>query len=280
MTKQEKSIHDFDKWMYEKGFSPATRRTYIEGVRDFFQRGFKKTDQQTVLQYKATLMEAYNHYKKKSPLSSATVNIRVCALNSYSHFMGNEDVNVKLIVIQEKQFASPDSLNLANYNKLLEGLRKDDPLWYLRVRLLATTGMRIAEAVQISFENLRNRSCAVIGKGEKERTIFFSSSFRKDCEQIIKDNSGPVFYKDGMVMTSGHIRYKLHSFRRRYHIRCRLNPHGFRHFFATQYYENDRQHNLRTIQSILGHSSIKTTGHYVLMTYERVSKRISRVIKW
>jgi len=145
------------------------------------------------------------------------------------------------------------------------------------IELLYVAGLRIDELVKIDIEdiNLGARTLYIFGKGRKERLLYISSD---EVIILIKDyltirNSIPTetsalilnkFGKRLSVYSIGNIfkeYFKLASISRNF------TPHCLRHTMATMLMENGAD--VRSVQEILGHSSISTTEIYLAVTKQR-----------
>jgi len=276
MTK-EKELEAFELWMLTKNFTSQTRTAYRDSVKDFFRRGFGQNPKpEDVYQYKGLLMQATKR-RSKDTLTPATINVRISGINAYCRYKGIP-VSLKRLKIVEKFYLEDDAISMKDYERFLSGLLSmGETKWYMRIRFLACTGVRIAEAKQVTYKNLRGRSFSILGKGEKSRPVFVPASFRRECEQYYGPDNEFLFEN----LTQEQIRYKMKFYAKKCCIwKSNMHPHAFRHFFATQYYLHDRTHDLRQLQSLLGHSSIETTARYLKKPVIGVSRKISAIVNW
>lgn len=170
----------------------------------------------------------------------------------------------------------PDSLTSEQLRSLLnvpQDLRGRTALW-----LLATSGIRIAELVelQIANVNLTKREATVFGKGSKERIVIFSPKTATLLREYIGERkSGPVFTnKHGQQITPRFFQYELRAWGEAAGI-ARLHPHMLRHTFATK--ALDETGDIQFVQTMLGHKDISTTTRYVGAATKRLHKAYSSV---
>ena len=133
----------------------------------------------------------------------------------------------------------------------------------LLIAIFVNTGLRITEACSIQRENLDLKECKikVMGKGRKERMIFFSPAVGDLLKEYISTQSEGqkyLFPADNKLGYQG-IRSLEKTFRRlckRLGIKP-ITPHQLRHYFATHALKNGAR--IEVISRLLGHSSVAIT---------------------
>jgi integrase/recombinase XerD len=177
----------------------------------------------------------------------------------------------------------PKSLSEADVEALLAAPDTDDPLG-LRDRtmleVLYATGLRVSELVGLTLQqvNLRQGSMRVFGKGNKERLIPLGEEAINWLERYVKEARGllqnglasdvlfPSLRGTEMTRQTFWHRIKLHA-----QVACidkPLSPHTLRHAFATHLLNHGAD--LRTVQMLLGHSSLSTTQIYTHIARARL----------
>ncbi len=163
----------------------------------------------------------------------------------------------------------------------LQGLRD-----YAMLRTLYSTGLRISELVALNLEhiNLDTREFRVVGKGRKQRIVFLSDDAADaiaDYVKARKDDFKPLFLSHGRTRNmSGSsedekrrisptmVQYLVRRYGRRAGLIKPVTPHKLRHSFATELLRNGAD--IRSVQEMLGHSSITTTQIYTHLTNQRL----------
>ena len=147
--------------------------------------------------------------------------------------------------------------------------------------LLFSTGLRISELTGLNRGdvNLTRREFMVRGKGQKDRPVFISQSAADAVQDYLderKDKLPALFLNNSrnqpMVGTSGDYRRLtprsieriINKYVRAAGITKHVSPHTLRHSFATDLLMNGAD--LRSVQSLLGHSNISTTQIYTHVT--------------
>lgn len=138
-----------------------------------------------------------------------------------------------------------------------------DPRMKLWLMLAAGAGLRVSEIAGLEATDiLRAKEPWVIhavGKGQKERYVDCHPKVKAALEEYGVPRRGPLFYAStGRPYTGQRISAMMCAFLDRHDIADR--PHSLRHWFATSALEAGAD--LRTVQELLGHSSINTTAIY------------------
>ena len=137
------------------------------------------------------------------------------------------------------------------------------------VCLLYSTGCRVSEIVGLNRDDidLRNRECRVLGKGNKERKVFFDSVAAMVIADYLKERSDdwPALFigKGTHRLHSGGIRLMLHRVQANAHIDTNVHPHRFRRTLATNL--TSRGMPVQEVARILGHEKLDTTLKYICL---------------
>ena len=162
-----------------------------------------------------------------------------------------------------------DTNNLTNFKRSL--LIRDSAL----LDLLISTGIRIGEAASITLDDIihSERTILIHGKGRKQRLIYISSPVTWERLNLLikrrkKVNGHYLFTNSkGQPLSI----YGIESIYKKYAEKAKINtkstPHYLRHTFATNLLANGAD--LRSVQEILGHSSVSTTQIYTEVTTNR-----------
>jgi len=119
---------------------------------------------------------------------------------------------------------------------------------------------------------LNNKSIVVTGKGNKTRIVFFNDVCDKYLRRYLNEIRGfstddyLIINKDGKGITTRGIRLIVDKVIKNTSIIKNISPHVIRHTFATHLLNNGCD--LLTVQELLGHSSISTTGIYTHVSME------------
>lgn len=151
-----------------------------------------------------------------------------------------------------------------------------NPLEHALARGLLATGCRISELVGLRIDhlNLPAREAIVMGKGARERVVFFTEDVAQAFRTLIGERrTGYLFEVHSVPLTKG-AGYRI--MRRMSYRACVsvINPHRLRHAFATQLLRNGAD--LREVQELLGHKSILSTQRYTHISRPQLREAYDR----
>lgn len=184
----------------------------------------------------------------------------------------------------------PHALRPAEIETLLQQPDCDTPLGLRDAALLETlysTGMRVSELVALTVRDVTDcrGPLRVVGKGQKERTVFLGRAAREmlglyvaharpqllQASRKAKTASEALFLnKNGTPLSDRSVRTLVEKYVSAAALEHKITPHGLRHSFATHLLENGAD--LRAVQELLGHASLSTTQIYTHVTREQLKK--------
>ncbi len=150
------------------------------------------------------------------------------------------------------------------------------------IELLFSAGLRVSELASLDIQNinLKTQEFSIIGKGSKMRVVFISDSAKKALEEYLKkrvDIDPALFIRtnkigfqkeDDLRLTPRSIQRIVKYYSQKAGIIKDVHPHTFRHSFATDLLANGAD--IRSVQAMLGHSSITTTQVYTHITNQKL----------
>ena len=148
--------------------------------------------------------------------------------------------------------------------------------------LLYGCGLRISEALNLNYDDIDNEDHILIkGKGDKERIVPMMEyikngimSYIAECPKEIRAED-PLFIGKRMNRLSPRIiQYALEKIRNSLSLPETATPHALRHSFATHLLDSGGD--LRTIQELLGHSSLSTTQKYTKVETKKLYEAYSK----
>ncbi|KHE73145.1 tyrosine-type recombinase/integrase [Halobacillus sp. BBL2006] len=172
----------------------------------------------------------------------------------------------------------PKAMNEESIETLRESC--ETPLEHAIIEVFFTTGCRIGEVARLQRGAIdwEDRSMKVIGKGDKEREVYFTvkcAIWLKKYFNSRKDTNTSLFVTERKYKSEGgqprpmsiaQLRWVVKRIARRAGIE-NVYPHKLRHSYATHLLNNDAP--LEVIQSFLGHSKLETTRIYAELSGER-----------
>ena len=143
--------------------------------------------------------------------------------------------------------------------------------------LIYAAGLRISEALQLNIIDVEGlETIRIIGKGKKIREIPLIESAQiaikqlLDCKKSLPKNSPLFLGIKGKRLNSRQVQKTIEEIRNKLSLPKSLTPHTLRHSFATHLLE--RGVDLRTLQELLGHSSLSTTQGYTAVNMKTIHK--------
>lgn len=224
------------------------------------------------------LLEYYNNLH----LKNLSVRRKISSLKGFYKYlcrMGKiEDNPFSYVTLPKKEKKLPQYLN---YNEVIEIFDTIDISNLLGLRnrlimeLLYATGIRVSELVNIKINDINDdRSIVVTGKGDKSRIVFFNEITKNILDKYLKESKEKrksdylILNNNGKGITTRGIRLIMNKIIKETSIIKNVHPHILRHTFATHLLNNGCD--LLTVQELLGHASISTTGIYTHVTTEHI----------
>lgn len=233
-----------------------------------------------------------NRYKNDNDeeLSTITQSYHLIALRGFLHYLSNRDIpslapdKIVLPKVSRKQVTFLYKDEISRLLQLIDtssiqGLR-DRAI----IELLFSSGLRISELVNLDRDhiNMKRREFMVRGKGQKDRPVFISNVAADHVNEYLeaRDDSLPALFisysRNVTPDTSGNyrrltarsIQRMLTRYARLAGITKHVSPHTMRHSYATDLLMNGAD--IRSVQSMLGHSNISTTQVYTHVTDEHL----------
>lgn len=271
---EDQDVDYFVAMLKERERSAATIEVYTRSVELFrkWTGPGAEFDKKTVIAYKDIL-------KTNFKLTSA--NAYIVALNSFFKCMEWQECCLTTYSLQRRSFRDAGKeLSLNEYKRILEAAkeRQNDRLFYI-IQTIAGTGIRIGELPYITVEALKQKRACIYNK-RKYREILIPS---KLCDVLLDFckrhgiQSGSIFItRNGNSMERSNILHMMKELSEQANVpREKLFPHNFRHFFAVNYYDNDRD--IVRLADLLGHASLNTTRIYTQISVDQQMSILDRM---
>ncbi|MHC3579012.1 tyrosine-type recombinase/integrase [Streptococcus suis] len=265
-------MKDFELYLRKAGLAENTVRSYMYGVRVFLSNYELKMED--LFEYKGYLLD---NFKPK------TVNLRLQGINKYLTFIGQEDLKLKFVKIQQKPFLE-DVISHADYLFLKRMLKKEGNLkWHFVVWFLGATGARVSELIKLKIEHFEVGYFDIYSKGGKMRRLYIPKNLRTSCQKwldVENRHSGYLFLnKFGQPITARGIAQQLKNYANKYQLDTNVvYPHSFRHLFAKNFLA--KHNDIALLADLMGHESIETTRIYLRKTATEQQAIIDKVVNW
>lgn len=278
----------------EKNRAPKTLENYGRYLQRFI--GFAKIknvedmSEETIRQYRLYLNRLRD--ADNQPLKKITQNYHIIALRNFLKYMakrGIKCVSAEKVELGKQEDREVTFLEKNELDRLLEA-PEGQSLVIMRDRAilhtLFSTGMRVSELCSLDREEIDTKrgELSVMGKGSKIRLVFLSPN-AKESLRVYLDKRGDVdealfirIPKNGNYGKESDLRLTPRTIQRivkKYAIKAGImgksvSPHKLRHSFATDLLRNGAD--IRSVQSLLGHSSVTTTQIYTHVTDKQLKE--------
>lgn len=198
-------------------------------------------------------------------------------LSSFFAWLEDENYIIKSPVRRIHKIRTAKTVKETYSDEAIELLRDNtDNLRDLAmIDLLASTGMRVGEMVQLNIEDIdfESRECIVFGKGSKERPVYFDARTKIHLKNYIQsrtDDNPALFVsllKPHNRLNITGVEIRLRELGNRLGI-SKVHPHKFRRTLATR--AIDKGMPIEQVQHLLGHAKIDTTMQYAMVNQNNV----------
>jgi site-specific recombinase XerD len=296
----EPLVDDFLEYLeVERGRSSLTVREYRHYLKRFLDWLTANTAVTSPADVGLELVRRYRlylaHFRNRNgaPLQRITQTYHIIALRAFLRYLlVQRDIptlSPDKIELPKQSTRSVAFLNSEQVERLLNSPKIEDEIGLRDKTILETlfsTGLRVSELVSLNRDqiDLERREFSVRGKGDKLRVVFLSDTAAHWLECYLrtrKDNFKPLFIrysgkvdakKDGekMRLTARSVEEIVSKYAKRCGLPMEVTPHTLRHSFATDLLIGGAD--LRSVQEMLGHESIRTTQVYTHVTNKHLKE--------
>lgn len=260
------SIAEFSIIIYKKvltiaNLSKQSQEIYVTNFKTYLNYfDFKHPSKITDLEIKKYLFDC----KETLKLSTSQINNQINTIKFYYKNVENRKIESKYLLRPKREKKLPTVLSLNEVHKMIKVTKnlKHKNL----IALLYASGLRRNELLNLNINDIdfdRNLIIIKNGKGKKDRQTLLSENFKVILIKYLEEYKPKSYLFEGA--TGG--KYSASSLEKvvkkassNAKITKRVSPHTLRHSFATHLLENSVD--IRYIQELLGHNSIKTTERY------------------
>ena len=245
---------------------------------EYLDKDYDKTDNQDIYNYLSEL--------EKEKYSIYSVVRKISSIKSFYTFLNIEEIYKLNLDIERPRFYKklPHVLTIDEVDKLLD-IELKTPFDYRNkamLELMYATGLRVSELINLTPLNidLDKQLVRCYGKGNKERIVpmgdiackylkiyldeYRDALVKKNlCDYLFLNNHGKQITRQGFFKN-------LKIIAEKQGINEDITPHMLRHSFATHLLNNGAD--LRSIQLMLGHENISTTGIYTNVSVEKIKE--------
>ena len=226
-----------------------------------------------------------SEYQAKNNCSKVTIDNVRRILSSFFAWLEDEDYIVKSPVRRIHKVKATQTVKETYTDEELEEMR--DACIEIRdlamIDFLSSTGVRVGELVNLDKVdvNMQERSCVVLGKGGKEREVYFDARTKIHLQNYLNtrtDENSALFVsllKPYERLKISGVEIRLRELGRKTNIK-KVHPHKFRRTMATK--AIDKGMPIEQVQVLLGHRKIDTTLQYAMVNQNNVRNSHKRFI--
>lgn len=268
----------------ELNYSKETITNYNKDIVKYLD--FLKKNNINYLNINKDNVISYLKYLDNLNYQNSSVSRNLSSIRSFYNYL----VEIKLLENNIfKRIRSPKKIKkLPNYlstleiEELLDSIKEekcDDIRNKTLIELIYATGLRVSEVSNLEIKNIdfTNNSIRVMGKGSKERIVYFGKRSSDYLTKYLKvrntylkgsDNDYLFLNKKGFRLSRQSIEGIIYKVVQASSVNHKMSPHTLRHTYATHLLDNGAD--LRSVQELLGHENLDTTEIYTHVSNERL----------
>ena len=282
----EHMINEFINYLSNEKRYPDTTLTSYERDLDLYY-GFIKLKKINYLDINKDEIREFLKYLDNLNYSNSTISRILSALRHFYSYLvldGKIDSNIfKSIRNPKRERKLPNFLQPDELEAIFDSIDLDTDLGIRNrfiVELLYATGIRVSELTSLKVNDFDkpNKEIKVYGKGGKERIVYFGDYALKYLNKYInearpnllngKRSDTLLVNNNGGDLTSRGVELIINKVVNEAALKHHISPHVLRHTFATDMLNEGAD--LKSVQELLGHSSLSTTQIYTHVTNDRL----------
>ena len=284
-------------YIVEKETAVANQNTSVDYVGLFITaKRIEGCSEKTIVYYENTIKKIHEYIGKEAPnittddlrkylsyyqtereAGKTTIDNIRRILSSYYSWLEDEDYILKSPVRRIHKIKTTKVVKDTYSDEDLENMRDNcDCLRDLAIiDMLASTGIRVGELVRLNRAdiNFNERECVVLGKGDKERVVYFDARTKLHLQNYLDSRSDecPALFvtlkNPATRITINTVEIRLRELGRELGL-SKVHPHKFRRTLATT--AIDKGMPIEQVQTLLGHQKIDTTMQYAMVKQQNV----------
>ena len=291
----ESAINEWSDWITnEKRLSNNTILSYVRDLRSFVK--FINSHYGNQMEFKDLKkineedLTGWFFQRIKNNLSQRSNARALSSIKSFFTFLIKKRLikSSVILFINGPKFRNslPRPLTKNQVNEIFRFVKYEKTKWIL-IRNLSVIilmwgyGLRIGEVLNLRKKDLSLSGIRIKGKGGKirvipmlEKFIIFIRTLEKECPFVLESDQFFFRGKRGGTLQPTIIQKLIRDIRKTLCFSENVTPHSLRHTFASELLENFAD--LRTIQELLGHSSLSTTQQYTAVSTKRIQNMLEK----
>lgn len=269
----ETLLVDYERKLALQRYSKNTILNYKSAVKAFLQVAEKKFSSPNELG--VIEIEKYVFWKiNKHAVSHSYQRMIVASIDKFYQLVVGVELNLKHLYPSRKTHSLPKYLSLDEIKRMIDLTTNQKHKCI--IKLLYGCGLRLSELLNLKITDINSGNMVVHirnSKGNKDRVVMLSNLLLEDLRKYFLEYNPKEYLIEGQgggLYSEKSVQTVVKDAAVRAGIKKQVTPHMLRHSFATHLLENGTD--IRYIQQLLGHSSIKTTEIYTHVTDVSKSK--------
>lgn len=262
------------KALEQTNFQEQTRKNYVSGFLSFLKYfSFKHPQNISNQEIKNYLFYCKNDKK----LSSNSIKNQITTIKFFYNKILDRHIDKTFLLSPKQEKKLPTILSA---NEVLQMIKNTENLKHrLIIGLLYSSGLRRSELLNLKLKDIDFERKVIIvrsGKGKKDRQTLLADNLQIIIKEYIEKYEPNEYLIEGTTgdkYSASSVAKIIKTAAEKSGITKRVTPHVLRHSFATHLLENTVD--IRYIQELLGHSSIKTTMRYTHVANTKIRQIIS-----
>ena len=309
MELQLKVKHSIDEVIYEYQILPMTKEIMVSDMEEriaYFLTccKLKGLADRTIKSYKTLLIDFSNFVNKPVNIINSvdvrryiamikdkgngaeTINNKIITINSFFQFLQDEEIIIRNPASKIPKMKVPKRQRKALSIEHQEILRRSckTPREKALFEFFISSGVRLSEGLSLTIDDIdwNNRCFYVIGKGNKERRVRFSTKAKIELQEYINTRQGDskylfisTRYPYQAPLSGRTIQDEFKRILKRSGLDINIFPHLMRHNFATN--SANKGMSLFTLQNLLGHSNPSTTQKYITNNINNIDREYDKI---
>ncbi len=269
----EKLLLEFEQKLILQRYSLNSIRNYKSAVKSFLETAEKKFSHPNELN--EVMIEKYVLWKvQKHKVGVSHQRMIIASIDKFYKSLYNRKLDIKHLYPSRKSHSLPNYLTKEEVRKLIA--KVENIKHRCIIKLLYGSGLRLSELLHLKVSDIDSKSMIIHirkSKGNKDRVVMLSNSLLQELRIYFKKHKPNDFLFEGQtggIYSAKSVQMIVKKAASKAGIKKQVTPHTLRHSFATHLLESGTD--VRFIQELLGHNSIKTTEIYTHITNISKSK--------
>lgn len=265
-------LNEFEKWLQNKGMSKNTVRTYcahLKGYQKWFEDNF---DSEFKILYRENVLDYISYMLNIDGLSGNTINLKLAALKKYNLYSISKEHQTNMTIFKEDfikiqiSYIDPNTVTKKEVEAFRQKvLENDSNRNYAIVTLLAYSGMRVSEALNLKLSDVDFIGREIMirySKRKKQRIAIINDKIVNSMREYFKEREKKKYRDSDYVFISQKAEKINQSTVNKLFNKFsdNITPHTLRHFFCSYALENGWS--AYEVAAQVGHSNIHTTMLY------------------